>query len=36
MSAYLSAEQERTILLPAPGIEDFVPAVARGVWNPRK
>jgi len=36
MSAYMSAEQEKTILLPVPGIEDFIPAVARGAWNPRK
>jgi predicted dehydrogenase len=36
MAAYMSAEQEKTIALPAPGIDDFVPAVARGTWNPRK
>jgi predicted dehydrogenase len=36
MAAYMSAEQDKTIKLPAPGIEEFVPAVARGTWNPRK
>lgn len=35
MSAYMSAEQERTIQFPAPGLDDFVPAVARSCWNPR-
>lgn len=36
MAAYLSVEQERTIEFPVPGLDDFVPAVARGEWNPRK
>jgi predicted dehydrogenase len=36
MTAYMSAEQERTIAFPPPGLEGFVPAVARGRWNPRK
>lgn len=35
MSAYRSAEEGRTIDLPAKGIEDFQPAVARGKWNAR-
>ncbi len=35
MAAYMSAEQERTIPFPAPGLEDFMPAVARSCWNPR-
>ncbi len=34
MTAYLSAEQERTIEFKPLEIETFVPAVARGVWNP--
>ncbi len=34
MSAYQSAEQGRTLDLPVPGIESFVPAVARGEWRP--
>jgi predicted dehydrogenase len=36
MTAYMSAEQERTIAFPPPGLEAFVPAVARGQWNPGK
>ncbi|MEO8946598.1 MAG: Gfo/Idh/MocA family oxidoreductase [Gemmatimonadaceae bacterium] len=34
MAAYRSAEEGRTIELPAKGIDDFKPAVARGKWNP--
>jgi predicted dehydrogenase len=34
MSAYLSAEQEKTVPFPPRGLESFVPAVARGRWNP--
>ena len=34
MTAYMSAEQERTIPFPPPDLESFVPAVARGEWNP--
>jgi predicted dehydrogenase len=36
MTAYMSAEQERTIAFPPPDLESFVPAVAKGEWNPRK
>ena len=36
MAAYMSAEEERTLRFPVPGLETFVPAVARGAWNPRK
>jgi hypothetical protein len=36
MTAYMSAEQEKTIPFPPPGLDAFVPAVARGEWNPRK
>lgn len=36
MAAYMSIEQERTIYFPPPGLDDFVPAVAKGQWNPRK
>jgi predicted dehydrogenase len=36
MTAYMSAEQERTIAFPPPGLAEFVPAVAQGTWNPRK
>jgi predicted dehydrogenase len=35
MTAYMSAEQEKTIAFPPPDLESFVPAVARGEWNPR-
>ncbi|TFH01323.1 MAG: Gfo/Idh/MocA family oxidoreductase [Calditrichales bacterium] len=36
MTAYMSAEQERTIAFPPKDIDTFVPAVARGAWNPKK
>ena len=36
MTAYMSAEQEKTIPFPPPGLDSFVPAVAKGEWNPRK
>jgi predicted dehydrogenase len=36
MTAYMSAEQEKTIAFPPPKLESFVPAVARGEWNPNK
>ncbi len=36
MSAYMSAEQEKMIPFPAPNLDEFVPAVAQGKWNPRK
>jgi predicted dehydrogenase len=35
MTAYKSAEEEKTIAFPPPDLETFVPAVARGAWNPR-
>jgi len=35
MTAYMSAEQEKTILFPPPGLDSFIPAVAKGTWNPR-
>jgi predicted dehydrogenase len=34
MACYLSAEQGRTIAFPAPELETFVPAVAKGTWRP--
>ncbi|MEO8560534.1 MAG: Gfo/Idh/MocA family oxidoreductase [bacterium] len=34
MTAYRSAEEERTIAFPSPGIREFLPAVARGAWRP--
>jgi predicted dehydrogenase len=36
MSAYQSAELGRTLEFPAEGLETFVPAVARGTWEPRR
>jgi predicted dehydrogenase len=36
MAAYMSIERERTVEFPPPGLETFVPAVARGQWNPRR
>ena len=35
MAAYQSAEEGRTLAFPPPGLETFVPAVARGTWNGR-
>ena len=34
MSAYLSAEQEKTVAFPPRGLDRFVPAVAKGTWRP--
>jgi predicted dehydrogenase len=34
MTAYQSAEQGKTLTFPPEGIENFVPAVARGSWKP--
>jgi predicted dehydrogenase len=36
MAAYMSAEKEKTLAFPPPGLVDFVPAVAKGTWNPKK
>lgn len=35
MTAYQSAEQGKTLAFPPKGIDQFVPAVARGEWKPR-
>jgi predicted dehydrogenase len=35
MTAYMSAEQGKTIRYPSKDVETFVPAVARGNWVPR-
>jgi predicted dehydrogenase len=35
MAAYQSAEEGRTLTFPPPGLEKFVPAVARGTWTGR-
>src|SRR5438309_3000319 len=34
MTAYMSAEQGKTLEFPPKGIETFVPAVAKGEWKP--
>jgi predicted dehydrogenase len=36
MTAYMSAEQERTIEFKPKDLDSFVPAVARGQWNPKR
>jgi len=36
MAAYMSIEEERTIPFPPEGLENFIPAVAKGEWNPKK
>ncbi len=33
MTAYMSAEEERTIAFPPPGLDTFIPKVAKGNWN---
>ncbi len=34
MAAYMSAERQKTLDFPPPGLDDFIPAVAKGKWNP--
>ncbi|NPV83182.1 MAG: Gfo/Idh/MocA family oxidoreductase [Candidatus Aminicenantes bacterium] len=36
MAAYMSIEKDKTLPFPPPGLDNFIPAVARGQWNPRK
>ncbi len=36
MASYMSAEQEKTIAFPPPELKSFIPAVAKGEWNPAK
>ncbi|MFZ5519059.1 MAG: Gfo/Idh/MocA family protein [Candidatus Zhuqueibacterota bacterium] len=36
MTAYMSAEQGKTIPFPPPDLDTFIPAVAKGTWNPLK
>ncbi|MGD8700098.1 MAG: Gfo/Idh/MocA family oxidoreductase [Gemmatimonadales bacterium] len=36
MAAYMSAELEKTVPFPPRDLETFVPAVARGAWNPKR
>jgi len=34
MTAYMSAEQGKTLSFPPRGLDDFVPQVAKGTWKP--
>jgi len=34
MAAYMSAEKGQTLAFPPPGLESFIPAVAKGSWKP--
>ncbi|MDH4272640.1 MAG: gfo/Idh/MocA family oxidoreductase, partial [Candidatus Aminicenantes bacterium] len=36
MAAYMSAERDKTLAFPPPGLANFIPAVAQGKWNPKK
>jgi len=36
MAAYLSLEKGKTLTFPPASLETFIPAVARGQWNPKK
>ena len=36
MAAYMSAETNKTVAFPPRGLDAFVPAVAKGTWNPKK
>ena len=36
MTAYMSAEEEKTIEFPPSNLEKYIPKVAKGEWNPRK
>jgi hypothetical protein len=35
MTAYMSAEQERTIAFKPEGFDSYVPLVAQGLWKAR-
>ena len=36
MTAYMSADQGKTVPFPPPGLANYVPPVAKGTWNPKK
>lgn len=36
MTAYMSVEKDRSLPFPPPGLANYIPAVARGTWNPKK
>lgn len=35
MTAYMSSEQNKTIPFPPPDLDTYIPAVAKGEWNPK-
>ena len=35
MTAYMSAEKEITVKFPPTGLDDYIPLVAQGKWNPK-
>lgn len=35
MACYMSAEERRKLTFPPDGLENFIPEVAKGKWNPR-
>jgi hypothetical protein len=35
MAAYLSAEKGKTVAFPPKGLDNFIPSVANGTWNPK-
>ena len=36
MASYMSVEQDKTIQFPPKGLDNFIPAVAKGEWNPKQ
>jgi len=36
MTAYMSAENEKTVEFPPPDLESYIPLVAKGEWNPSR
>ena len=35
MTAYMSAEKGITVKFPPTGLDDYIPLVAQGKWNPK-
>ena len=35
MACYMSAEEGKKLKFPPEGLEEFIPKVAKGIWNPR-
>jgi hypothetical protein len=35
MTAYMAAEKKKKLKFPPPGLEDYIPEVQRGTYNPR-